>query len=192
MPSSGVRHAALRGRPTRRLTAREADRRAHMGSDGQPSVCQADTRAACGCRRPSNGDPAPKVMPDCNAIYVVRLACDGRANLFCNARLGREYRFGQGLMIRQQVGRRAHEPSRAAHRSCGIADLSEKFLPDTPVQVAADPSEHHTTVDPNPDGDAIHPEIDVLPAWPGQACSAHRPRSGSQLPPSLSVQNAIM
>jgi len=71
MPSSVVRHAAYRVARPRRLTAREIDRRA--GTRHRWSTDGMSGRYPRGLRAPeaSKGDPAPKVMPDCYAIYVV-------------------------------------------------------------------------------------------------------------------------
>lgn len=62
-------------------------------------LCIAVTDAAPAMRKRTGR--RPEVMPYCYAIYVVRLASYGRS---CsgNARLGREGRFGQELMIGHQ------------------------------------------------------------------------------------------
>src|SRR4051794_24777547 len=54
----------------------------------------------------------------------------------CNTRPGPEYRFGQGLMIKQQLGRTAQLRSQPAH-----APLTEyRKCPDIPAAVAPAPA----------------------------------------------------
>lgn len=102
-------------RRTFRSTVYGLRRRTATGT-GLPVARLPPTGRAVGWRRWGRraSRPRPEVMPKSNAIYVVRVAFDGRENL-CNARLGRGSRFGQGLMIRQRMGRTAQTHSRPGH-----------------------------------------------------------------------------